>query len=254
MNVEQTVILAAGQGTRLSNGNGRPKALLNVNGQPLVDHALNQARVAGCSRAIVVIGYRAELLRSHLGGHNGGLQIDVVYNPAFAEPNGGSLLAAAPYVDGPFFLQMADHVFGRPVLRDLLAPGLLESREARLLVDPAPTWMDERDATKVLGRRGVAAAIGKDITPWNLVDAGMFLLDPAVFAALDEVADREPPSVTAAMGLLAARGRLKLVALAETLWVDVDTPRDLAAAVELFGAGAAGVDPGAGADAGAAGS
>jgi len=54
--VRQTVILAAGAGTRLGPASvGDPKPLVAVGGVPLIGHALRHAHASGCTEAIVVI-------------------------------------------------------------------------------------------------------------------------------------------------------------------------------------------------------
>ncbi|MFG3104505.1 NTP transferase domain-containing protein [Streptomyces sp. NPDC048182] len=50
------LLLAAGGGRRLG---GRPKALLEHRGRPLVEHAVGVLRAAGCARVHVVLGARA---------------------------------------------------------------------------------------------------------------------------------------------------------------------------------------------------
>src|SRR5690242_1276926 len=54
------LLLAAGGGRRLG---GRPKALLEHRGRPLVEHAVGVLRAAGCTRVHVVLGARAGAVR-----------------------------------------------------------------------------------------------------------------------------------------------------------------------------------------------
>ncbi|HXI19999.1 MAG TPA: NTP transferase domain-containing protein, partial [Gemmatimonadales bacterium] len=232
----QTVILAAGSGSRLSTQRGDlPKPLVPVAGRALIEHALDQAVAAGVEEAIVVTGNAADQMREHLARLTLPIRLNLVHNHRFLEPNGVSLLAAAPYVTGPFYLQMADHVFAEPVLQRLDpeppgAPGAM-----RLLVDFQPVGVDEEDATKVRVREGLIRAIGKDVRPFDAVDTGCFRLDPLIFAALREVERIEPPSVTLGMRWLVARDGLAAVALSGVRWTDVDTPADYATAEQLLG-------------------
>jgi nicotine blue oxidoreductase len=80
------LLLAAGGGRRLG---GRPKALLEHRGRPLVEHAIGVLRAAGCGRIHVVLGARAEDVRTRadLSG------CVVVDNPDWAEGMGSSLRA-----------------------------------------------------------------------------------------------------------------------------------------------------------------
>lgn len=231
----QTVILAAGFGSRLSPSRGEvPKPLVTVAGRTLMEHALGQAAAAGVEEAVIVLGNAADQLRAHLAQLRTPLRLRLVYNDRFHEPNGVSLLAAAPYITGTFYLQMADHLFERPVLSLLDRSGGREG-VSRLLVDFEPSDFDEADATKVRARDGRITAIGKDVYPYDAVDTGYFRLDPSVFAELREVQRVEPPSVTAGMRRLIAQGRLEPVALDGVAWTDVDTPEDFARAASLLG-------------------
>ncbi|MFE0648361.1 NTP transferase domain-containing protein [Streptomyces sp. NPDC059534] len=78
------LLLAAGGGRRLG---GRPKALLEHRGRPLVEHAVGVLRAAGCEVVHVVIGASAGVVRerAELAG------CVVVENPGWAEGMGSSL-------------------------------------------------------------------------------------------------------------------------------------------------------------------
>ncbi|MFE5186365.1 NTP transferase domain-containing protein [Streptomyces sp. NPDC056628] len=80
------LLLAAGGGRRLG---GRPKALLEHRGRPLVEHAAGVLRAGGCARVHVVLGARAADVRQRA-------RLDgclLVENPEWAEGMGSSLRA-----------------------------------------------------------------------------------------------------------------------------------------------------------------
>ncbi|MER8011209.1 nucleotidyltransferase family protein [Streptomyces sp. NPDC094149] len=87
------LLLAAGGGRRLG---GRPKALLEHRGRPLVDYAVGVLRAAGCARVHVVLGAWADEVRrrAELGG------CVVVENPAWEEGMGSSLRAGLDSLAG----------------------------------------------------------------------------------------------------------------------------------------------------------
>ena len=61
----QTVILAAGLGSRLGSAEaGVPKPLMEVGGAPLIAQALAHAEASGCREAVVVIGYEGARVRA----------------------------------------------------------------------------------------------------------------------------------------------------------------------------------------------
>ncbi len=238
---QQTVILAAGLGSRLGSAEaGIPKPLMEVAGLPLVAHALAHAESSGCREAIVVIGYEGARVRRAVEAIETSLAITFVETPDPTAPNGHSLLAAAPLARPRFFLQMVDHVFGAPVL-PLLDRGIAGRPEAgRLLVDCAPgPDIDLDDATKVTVAGERITGIGKGLSVWDGIDTGCFALTSAVFDALRQVPASEPRTVSSAMRRLVDSGGLFAVAIGGVPWADVDTPADRVVAERLLGAVAA---------------
>ncbi|MER5429492.1 nucleotidyltransferase family protein [Streptomyces sp. NPDC002588] len=87
------LLLAAGGGRRLG---GRPKALLDHLGRPLVEHAVGVLHAAGCTRVHVVLGAAADAVRerARLEG------CVVVENPRWEEGMGTSLRAGLASLAG----------------------------------------------------------------------------------------------------------------------------------------------------------
>lgn len=69
MNRSTAVVLAAGKGTRMKSE--LPKVLVPVAGRPMIEYVLDALRAAGVEKTIVVVGYRADLVREALGGRAG---------------------------------------------------------------------------------------------------------------------------------------------------------------------------------------
>ncbi len=63
------VVLAAGRGTRMKSD--LPKVLFPVLGRPMIHWVLDALTAAGICRAIVVVGYRQELVREELAQRSG---------------------------------------------------------------------------------------------------------------------------------------------------------------------------------------
>lgn len=58
------IVLAAGKGTRMKSE--LPKVLVPVGGRPMVRYVIDALRAAGVNRIVVVVGYRADLVRAEL--------------------------------------------------------------------------------------------------------------------------------------------------------------------------------------------
>src|SRR6185312_15977203 len=77
--VTQTVVLAAGTGTRLGSAQaGVPKPLLTVAGVPLIAHALRHAADSGCTDAIVVVGFQGARVRAAVEAIGSALRVAFV--------------------------------------------------------------------------------------------------------------------------------------------------------------------------------
>lgn len=237
--VTQTVILAAGTGTRLAAHGAVPKPLMAVGGVPLVLHALDHARAAGCTEAVIVIGHEANRVRAAIEALRHPLAITFVTTPDPSMPNGVSLLASEPVTHPRFFLQMVDHLFAEPTLANLAARPFGIGEAGRVLVDRAPVNLDLDDATKVQLRGSMVTAIGKGLVEWDAIDAGCFVLTHAVYGALRRAPANEPRSVSSGMRQLVIDGALGAVDVDGVEWMDVDTPADRLAAERLLAAAAA---------------
>lgn len=87
------LVLAAGGGRRLG---GRPKALLEHRGRPLVEHAVEVLRAAGCDRVHVVLGAGAGAVRER-AELTGCVLVD---NPDWEQGMGSSLRAGLASLAG----------------------------------------------------------------------------------------------------------------------------------------------------------
>ncbi len=63
------LVMAAGKGTRMKSD--LPKVLFPVCGRPMVEYVLDVLEEVGVDRIVVIVGYRAELVREALGRRTG---------------------------------------------------------------------------------------------------------------------------------------------------------------------------------------
>jgi 1L-myo-inositol 1-phosphate cytidylyltransferase len=234
--VNQCLILAAGNGTRIRSVSGEfPKPLVYFQGKPVLEHVIGRARQAGIDRFVIVVGYRSDLIRSWFEGHSLGASVTFVENPDYHKSNGISALKARNEIQENFLLLMADHIFepetARVLLKQPLAPG-----EVILAVDPnIDRIFDLDDATKVLRDGDRIVDIGKEIAHYDALDTGMFLCSPALFDRLESAIKHGNCSLSDGMRQLIAARRLRALEIGEGQWQDLDTPEALAHAEGVFG-------------------
>ena len=224
------VILAAGSGTRISAGNGgRPKPLTRFLGMTLIERAVLSCRAAGVETVYVVVGFAKDEVSAHVerlvAKHD--FDVRVIDNPWWEEGNGTSALAAAPHIDGPFFLMMADHLFD-PTIISLLREAPRDAETSLLAVDKrVRSVFDIDDATKVELDGDSLVSIHKELGAYDAIDTGIFLCDPSLFSALRLAQHRGEGSLSGGMRQLIQRGLAGSVDIGDKFWIDVDTPESL---------------------------
>lgn len=229
------VVLAAGFGSRLrEDDDDTIKPLTLVDGQPLLQRAIRGLVVAGCQRAVVVLGYRSGDLAEAISGWDVGLEITTTVNDRYDLANGVSVLAAAPFVEEHFVVTMADHVLEDGVM-ELAAAHTPVPGGATLLVDyRIDEVFDLDDATKVrVDERGGVVTIGKQLSDYDCIDTGVFVCSRGLLDALQAELDaRGDVSLSEGVARLAAAGLMHTLDIGDRFWQDVDTPQMLAHATE----------------------
>jgi 1L-myo-inositol 1-phosphate cytidylyltransferase len=227
--VTEAVILMAGAGSRLSNGEEkRLKPLVRVHGRPLISYTLETLARAGIENVYAVIGFRGESLRAgiepliprELGVH----WID---NPQWQLKNGISALAAAPHVSAPCLLAMGDHLFNAPIVDLLLREAKLD--QLNVAIDrKLEAIFDLGDAMKLHVEGGRVTAIGKELQDYNAIDTGLFVCPIEFFSYLEKAKVNGDCSLADGVRAMAEDGLVRGIDIGGASWQDIDTPEMLA--------------------------
>ena len=226
------VILAAGSGVRLGSG---PKPLARLGGTTLLERATRTLKEAGVERVVVVVGHAKDEVEQFVAAR--GLDVELVENEQFALGNGSSALVGGRAAGGRFLVVMVDHVFDAAEVARVLAT------EAPFVaaVDSSPRFCDVAEATKVRLRGGCVVAVGRELDPYDAVDAGIFACDAEVLGAAERCLAAGEGSWNAVKRRFLAEGReILAVDLEGAFWVDVDTQPELRRAERLLVERAAG--------------
>lgn len=222
--IRQAVVLAAGKGTRIRDGeDDLPKPLHTVGGLTLLERTVATLAQAGVTHVVVVVGFMADTIRTralHYASH-----VEWVENPDYERANGVSLLKARGAVSGPFILSMSDHVYDAELPRRLVSCDL-ETADLYLCVDRRVADVyDIDDATKVRTQGDRIVDIGKTLTDYDCIDCGVFAVSDGFLRALaDTEAEKGDCSLSDGVRRLASAGRARAVDIGTAFWQDVDTP------------------------------
>jgi NDP-sugar pyrophosphorylase family protein len=222
----EAIILAGGKAERLGSASGgRPKALVEVAGRPLLAYQVGILKRAGVRRVIVSCTHgEGDLFTAALEG----LGVEIV--PA-AEPKrlgrGGGLRFASGYLEEP------PPVYGLngDELLDIDLGKLLQlhtQHHAAATITVAPL-LSQFGIVEIEGDlvRGFTEA--PRLPHW--VNTGVYVLDREALERLPEQGDHE----TTLFPELAAEGSLRAFRH-EGLWLTVNTPKDLRRAADHVGA------------------
>ncbi|MDR0430839.1 MAG: nucleotidyltransferase family protein [Tannerellaceae bacterium] len=110
----KAMILAAGLGTRLKPlTETMPKALIPVNGKPMLEHLILKLKVAGFREVVVNIHHLGEQIIDFLDANdNFGMKIKISDERDYLLDTGGGIKHAAKYLEGdePFLVHNVDIV------------------------------------------------------------------------------------------------------------------------------------------------
>ena len=215
------MVFAAGLGTRMRPlTDDRPKAMVEVAGRPLIDHALEQ--VAGPGPIVVNTHHFADRLRDHLAGR----EVTLVHEAPTLLETGGGLRNALPKLgDGPVLTMNADACWTGPRARDTLLSAWDPARMDGLLLLVPPA--------RAVGPAGGSFALAPDgrlaRDPEGMIYTGAGIVDP--MGLRDD--PREVFSLRDLWFAMLDAGRLHGV-VHPGRWADVGTPAGIAAAEAML--------------------
>jgi NDP-sugar pyrophosphorylase family protein len=240
----EAMILAAGAGTRLRPLTDRtPKALIEVNGHPMLARVLDRLIEAEVSRVIVNVHHHEEQIRTFLQEYpSPGTEIVVSPEPDGPYDTGGGLLAAAPLFkrEAPFLLHNVDVISSVP-LEDLrvahsaeegssesspVATLAVMSRDAdrRLLFDDVGLmgWENTGSDRAAIGSRYVREPVG---SLQSFAFTGIHVVDPKIFTLAKRTGTFS--IITLFLELAAAGHRILPFDVSDKEWIDIGTLENL---------------------------
>ena len=241
----KAVILAAGQGTRLSPLTNRvPKCLVRLHGKPVMQRQLESLDKTGFEQCVVVVGYRGDQVEYQFGSNFRNVEITYVYNERFQETNNlYSLWLARDYLDDDILLLECDLVFEDGLLKDLAQVTYPD-------VAVVDWFRPTMDGTVILAREGLAESILLKSQQAEQFDYRYALKTVNIYSlsrdtmvhrflpALDRYVDTGVTDVfyEAILAELVSQGKLNMAVhlTGDRKWTEIDTVADLHEAEALF--------------------
>ena len=237
--ISHAMVLAAGLGTRMRPLTlTRPKPLIEVAGQTLIDRTLDRLAEAGIARAVVNLHYKGEMMRQHLAQRT---EPEIVFSDesdALLETGGGVARALKLLGGGTFVTVNSDMIWrdaGPSALHRLAAAWDDAAMDALLLLYPTAQvqgYAGKGDFNLMpdgrLQRRAEGETAPYIFTGVQILHARLFATAPAGAFSLNRLYDRA-----------AQQGRL-FGLCHHGKWLEVGTPDALVQAEAFLAAQVAG--------------
>lgn len=234
----KAMVLAAGLGTRLGPlTKGRPKALVEVAGRPMLEITLTLLRESGIRDVIVNVHHHAEMLTNYLRSNMFGVNIEVSREDVLLD-TGGGLKQAAWFFQGsdePFVLHNVD-VLSSIDLRRMIEFHRENDGLATLAVQARPSTRQLLfdDNLRLCGRRTKGYATDEIVRPSRelspLAFGGVHVISPRIFERMTE--DGVFSIITSYLRLAAQGEKIIAFRADDYYWRDLGTPENIEAAEE----------------------
>lgn len=194
----KTMILAAGLGTRLKPLTDRmPKALVPVNGRPLLQILAEKLQSIGCKEAVINVHHFADMIEEWCKAHPTGINIRFSDERAELLETGGALSHAKSLLSGGRFLIHNVDILSNADLLAFYAHG--EGQAATLMVSERRTqrYLLFDDDMRLAG--WINEATGQVKSPYPDLDvnackrlafSGIHQMDPMLFPEMEGWPDR----------------------------------------------------------------
>lgn len=230
--ITKAVLLAAGRGTRMRELTSElPKPMIAVRGKPILQHIIEGLRGAGVSEFLIIVGYRAEVVRQAFGD---GAQFGVAirYATQVVQDGTGKVVELGrDFVgDDPFLLSYGDILvedenYPRLTRLDDHTEAIVTVKHNEDVSKGGAVFVNERFELVDLREK---PRPGEPTSPWY--NAGIYAFRPSIFDFIARL-ERSPRGefeLTDAIRALAHSGKKVQALELRGAWADVRDPEILA--------------------------
>lgn len=228
--INKVVVAAAGRGTRMLHlSQEKPKHLIEINGHPFLYYLLKNLKAAGFTEAIMVIGYKKEIMEKFLRAYDGEFKITIVNQFDLLGDKYGTICPIECVKnlighDESFITVYGDNLYSVGDLKKFFIDDDFNYISGLKHPEPQKYGVLIRDGEDYLDK-----IIEKPTTfVGNLINTGLYKFTPAIFKKLPLIAksSRGEFELTDAINLLAQEKRVKIREI-EDFWLDFGKPEDV---------------------------
>jgi UDP-N-acetylglucosamine diphosphorylase / glucose-1-phosphate thymidylyltransferase / UDP-N-acetylgalactosamine diphosphorylase / glucosamine-1-phosphate N-acetyltransferase / galactosamine-1-phosphate N-acetyltransferase len=209
--------------------------MLSLHGRPMLAHQIEALEAAGIRDILVVVGYKARMVRDYFAAHPPALAHLSYVAQQKQDGTGSAAKLAREFADDEPFLM----VYGDNLVEPSVYRGMLEQASSAEMVIAVKSVDDpyQGGAVYVDGDRVVKivekAPKGTSTTNW--INGGVYVFKPSIFAELDKLrlSPRGEYELTDAVHAMLATGRRVAWRPILGYWRDVGRPEDLSSASEF---------------------
>ncbi len=222
----QCVILAAGEGTRMRPLTETiPKPLIRVCGKPIIEHIV-EALPPVITELIIVVSYKAEMIREYCGEEFHGKKVTYVTQPNPKAGTADALLYAKDVAKGKFLVMYADDIHGKDALATVveMPSGMLTA------LSQTP---EKFGVLKIKSDGTLETIIEKPEHPVsNCVNIGGFVVTDDIFAIHTELSLSGEYYLTDTVTEYASKFPVTVVE--QIVWIPIGYPEDIAKAEHML--------------------
>ncbi|MGE0090632.1 MAG: NDP-sugar synthase [Bacteroidales bacterium] len=236
----KAMIFAAGLGTRLKPlTDTKPKALVEVNGKPLLEHTIKKLIQSGITEIIINVHAFADQIIDFLKVNNNfGIHIEISDETDLLLDTGGGLKKAAWFFNDnkPFIVHNVD-ILSDIDLNDMVHQHIASNCLATLAMEKRDTsryfllnqnleicgWENTKTKVKIISKSGKISH--------KLAFSGIHVINPTIF---DHFEKDQLFSITSKYIELSKKHKIMAYQPKNTFWFDVGKTNDLQKAEEYF--------------------
>jgi glucose-1-phosphate thymidylyltransferase len=229
MTIRVAVVLAAGEGTRLSPlTDNRPKPMLPAANKPLLEHVVESLAAAGIERIVIVVGYKRKRIQNYFGnGDEWGVEIEYAFQDR-PRGTGDALLRAESRVGEDFVAMNGDRIVD-PELIERLIERRTRTGDTCIAVtgveDPSKYGVVDLDGEQILD---ITEKPAPNEATSKVANAGVYAFGPDIFSAIRHTEYRGELALTDTLAKLLDAHPLRAVRY-RGVWLELSEPWDLLA-------------------------